>query len=53
MKENKGKDVARDEIKEEAINQSRPLISPTVKVVPHAVRAEENSVQKSGYWEPS
>ena len=47
MKENKGKGVAGDEIEEEAINHSRPLVSPTIKVVPHASSKQKKTMSKS------
>ena len=46
MKENKGKGVVRDEIEEEVINQSHPLVSPMVKVVPHALSEQKKMVPK-------
>ena len=46
MKENKGKGIARDEIKEKAINQSRPPISSTMKVFPRASSERKKTVSK-------
>ena len=46
MKENKGKGIARDEIEEEAINQSRPPVLSTVKVILHASSEQKKMVSK-------
>lgn len=46
MKENKGKDVAGDEVKEEAIDQSRPPALSTVKLIPLASSERRKTVSK-------